>query len=106
MPVDLMDKKDWKDYTGYFITESSIEIEDDDYIDICEIRSGAIIDRLTLKTKKGKIVSGGGDGGILTVYNAPKNKQFVGFIGSHSTSLHRQITWPTIHHLMALYSNL
>lgn len=105
-PVDVLQKKDWRDYKGNTITESSLEIDNDDYIETCEIRSGAIIDKVTFKTKKGKTVSGGGDGGSLTSYKAPKNKQFVGFIGSHSTSINKENTWATIHHLIALYTNL
>lgn len=103
--VDVLQKNNWVDYKGNYVTESTLELEDDDYICSCEIRSGAIIDKVTLKTKKGKSVSGGGNGGSATTYNAPNDKQIVGFVGSHPNSINRENTWATIHNLSTIYSS-
>jgi hypothetical protein len=97
--LDIEDSKDWKDYRGNIIKEHSLTLDDDEYINEVEIRSGAIIDKLTVRTNKKRELSAGGNGGGFSYITINKGEQLLAFTGSHATSENQENSWPTIHHL-------
>ena len=96
------DPKKWKDYKNNTQRKFTLELEDDELIERVEIRSGAIIDKVTCFTNKGRSVAAGGNGGSVSTYSS-KNYKLGAFIGSHSTKQHQESTWATIHHLQVCF---
>ena len=96
------DPKKWKDYNSNTIRKFTLELEDDEFINRVEVRSGAIIDKVTCFTNKGRSVAAGGNGGSMSNYSY-SNHKLGAFIGSHSTKELKESTWPTIHHLQVCF---
>lgn len=102
---NIEDSSKWVDYKGRKIKKYELKLEEDEYIDKVEIRSGAIIDRITLKSNKGKEISAGGLGGSSKTWNK-KGCKFVGFNGSHASNENRNSEWSTIHDVSIVYQKI
>lgn len=96
---DIENPKDWIDYKKSSITEKKLILDEDEFINYIEIRSGSIVDSILLKTNKLKSISAGGTGGDLSVLKFKKGEQLIAFSGSHPTAENRDESWATIHHL-------
>lgn len=97
------DESKWKDYKNELIVEKMLKLDNDEYINQLEISSGVIIDKILLKTNKGKVISAGGKGGNTKVYHSKENEQFIGFKGSLATNNIKHDVWNTIHDLSGVF---
>ena len=98
------DKGNVIDYRGSKINETKLILLEDEYFIDAEIRSGAIIDKLTMRTNYGNVISAGGMGGSSTTVAAEDNEHLVGFCGSFANAFNKESSWATIHQLQCHFA--
>jgi hypothetical protein len=93
---EKMEVSHYHNISAQNIKSEILELDNNDEINFISVRSGDMIDNISISTKKGKNISAGGFGGGLEILDLQKLKKeqnkdtlkFVGFAGGYFNNMH------------------